>query len=38
MFPKEGIVPTEYLWSLQIGLLKAYAKIVNDVIPPSIQD
>jgi len=38
IFPKAGRLSTEYLWSLQIGLLKTYAKIVDDIIPPFVQE
>jgi uncharacterized protein (DUF362 family) len=38
LFPKQGIISTEHLWSLQLGLLKFYSKIVNDIIPPVVQE
>jgi uncharacterized protein (DUF362 family) len=38
IFPKVGNIPTEYLWSLEIGLLKLYSKIVNDIVPPFVEN
>lgn len=38
LFPKQGIISTDHLWSLQLGLLKFYSKIVNDIIPPVVQE
>lgn len=37
-FPKASSLPTEYLWSLEIGLLKTYSRILGDIIPPFIQE
>ena len=37
-FPNHSIIPTEHLWSLEIGLLRLYARIVNDVLPPFIRE
>ncbi|MCX6648722.1 MAG: DUF362 domain-containing protein [Candidatus Bathyarchaeota archaeon] len=38
LFPKSGLIPTEYVWGLEIGLLRLYARIVGDVLPPFIRD
>lgn len=37
-FPNNSVIPIEYLWSLEIDLLKLYTKIVGDVLPPFIRD
>jgi uncharacterized protein (DUF362 family) len=37
LFPKASSIPTEHLWSLEIGLLKTYSKIMGDIIPPFVQ-
>jgi hypothetical protein len=38
LFPKEGLVSTGLLWNVQFKLLKAYKKIVGDVIPPVLEE
>jgi len=38
IFPKQGLISTNLLWSLQFWLLKAYQKTVNDVIPPVLEE
>lgn len=38
VFPKEGIIPTKYLWAIQLGLLKMYFKLVKDIMPPALQE
>jgi len=37
-FPKQGLISTNFLWNLQFLFLKAYQKIVNDVIPPVLEE
>jgi uncharacterized protein (DUF362 family) len=37
IFPKEGFISTSFLWSIQFWLLKAYQKIVGDIIPPVLE-
>ena len=38
LFPKEGLLSTGFLWSLQFQLLKTYKKIVGDIIPPVLEE
>lgn len=38
LFPKEGLVSTSSLWRIQFWLLKAYQKVVGDVIPPVLEE
>jgi uncharacterized protein (DUF362 family) len=38
IFPKEGTVSTGLLWSMQFWLLKTYRQIVDDVIPPVLEE
>lgn len=38
LFPKEGFVSTSSLWSIQFWLLKAYKKVVGDIIPPVFEE
>jgi len=38
LFPKEGLVSTSSLWRIQFWLLKAYKKVVGDVIPPVFEE
>lgn len=38
LFPKEGLLSTGFLWSLQFRLLKTYKKIVGDIIPPVLEE
>jgi len=38
LFPKEGLLSTGFLWSLQFQLLKTYKKVVGDIIPPVLEE
>jgi len=38
LFPKEGLLSTGFLWSLQFQLLKTYKKMVGDIIPPVLEE
>ena len=38
LFPKEGLFTTGLLWGLQFRLLKTYKKIVDDIIPPVLEE
>ena len=38
IFPKEKFTSSGYWWSIQFWLLKAYHKIVGDVIPPALEE
>jgi uncharacterized protein (DUF362 family) len=38
VFPKEGLVPSRYLWNIQFWLLSAYRKVSGDVIPPILEE
>jgi len=38
LFPKEGLVSTSSLWSIQFWLLKVYKKVVGDIIPPIFEE
>jgi uncharacterized protein (DUF362 family) len=38
IFPKQGLISTNLLWSLQFKLLKSYQKVVNDVMPPVLEE
>lgn len=38
LFPKEKFISTSSLWSIQFRLLKAYQKIVGDIIPPMFEE
>ncbi|MBS7616994.1 DUF362 domain-containing protein [Candidatus Bathyarchaeota archaeon] len=38
IFPKEGMISTGFLWSLQFWLLKTYRRLVGDVIPPVLEE
>jgi len=38
IFPKTGFASSDRWWSIQFGLLKAYHKVVGDVIPPFIEE
>jgi len=38
IFPREGLISTSSLWNLQFCLLKAYKKIVGDIIPPMFEE
>ena len=37
IFPKLGVLSTESSWPVQIWLLRMYAKIVNDIVPPILE-
>lgn len=37
-FPKKNFIVSKWLWSIQFWLLKAYNKIVGDVIPPALEE
>ena len=37
IFPGESIIPTKYLWNMELWLLNLYTKIVGDIIPPIIE-
>jgi len=37
-FPKEIFTSSKYWWGIQFWLLKAYTKIVGDVIPPALEE
>lgn len=36
-FPREGLISASSLWNIQFWLLKAYKKIVGDIIPPVFE-
>jgi hypothetical protein len=38
IFPKEGIISTGSLWTLQFWFLKTYQRLVGDVIPPILEE
>lgn len=38
LFPREGLVSTDFLWRIQLWLLKTYKRIVGDVIPPVLDE
>jgi uncharacterized protein (DUF362 family) len=38
IFPKENFTSSKYWWGIQFWLLKAYHKIVGDVIPPALEE
>ena len=38
IFPKESFISSRWLWGIQFWLLKAYRKIVGDVIPPALEE
>ena len=38
IFPKEKIISSKHLWNVQFWLLKAYTKIVGDIIPPALEE
>jgi len=38
LFPKEGLLSTGFLWSLQFQLLKIYKKMIGDIIPPVLEE
>ena len=38
LFPKERFISTSSLWSIQFWLLKAYQKIVGDIVPPVFEE
>ena len=38
LFPREGLVSTDFLWRIQFWLLKTYKRIVGDVIPPVLDE
>jgi uncharacterized protein (DUF362 family) len=38
LFPKEGLVSTGLWWSVQFKLLKAYKRVIGDVIPPVLEE
>ena len=38
IFPKESFISSKWLWGIQFWLLKAYRKIVGDVIPPALEE
>lgn len=38
LFPREGVVSTDFLWRIQFWLLKTYKRIVGDVIPPVLDE
>ena len=38
IFPKEKFTSSKYWWRVQFWLLKAYNKIVGDVIPPFLEE
>ncbi len=38
IFPKENFTSSKYWWTIQFWLLKAYHKIVGDVIPPVFEE
>jgi uncharacterized protein (DUF362 family) len=37
LFPKKSILSSDWSWDLQLGLLKLYARIVGDIIPPILD-
>jgi len=38
LFPREGLVSTDFLWRIQFWMLKTYKRIVGDVIPPVLNE
>jgi uncharacterized protein (DUF362 family) len=38
LFPRDGLVSISSLWGFQFWLLKAYKKIVGDIIPPVFEE
>jgi len=38
IFPKEGFISTGSSWRIQFWLLKAYQRIVGDVVPPVFEE
>jgi len=38
IFPKANFTSSDYWWGMQFWLLKAYRKIVGDVIPPALEE
>jgi len=37
-FPRESIIPIDYIWNAQLKLLDLYTKIVGDILPPLLQE
>lgn len=37
-FPKEGIISTGFLWSIEFWLLKTYRRLVGDLVPPVLEE
>jgi uncharacterized protein (DUF362 family) len=37
LFPREALISTSLLWNIQLKLLRAYQKIVDDIIPPILE-
>jgi uncharacterized protein (DUF362 family) len=38
IFPKEGVISTDFILPLQFWLLKTYQRLVGDVIPPMLEE
>jgi len=38
LFPKPGFLSSDRAWSIQIGLLRLYNRIANDIIPPILEE
>jgi len=38
IFPKERFISSKWSWSIQLWLLKVYQRIVNDVVPPILEE